>query len=118
MQRTTYKQILSATHGVLNQISNHYRTGKWVGTLNDFITYDESQTLTTPMVRDLLKAIKKGELDLPISFLGKVVRIKTRNWHAVNANDRKAGAHTHKKKHQSKNDCRKSKSQKWSKDEA
>ena len=70
MQRTTYKQILSATHGVLNQISNHYRTGKWVGTLNDFITYDESQTLTTPMVRDLLKAIKKGELDLPISFLG------------------------------------------------
>jgi hypothetical protein len=70
MRRTTYRQILSATHGVLNQISNHYRTGKWVGTLNDFVTYDESQTLTIPMIKDLLKAIKEGEIDLPISFLG------------------------------------------------
>lgn len=45
------------------------------------------------------------------------MRRKTRNWHAVNAHQRKAGAHTDKSKKQSKNACRKSKSQKWSQDE-
>lgn len=39
------------------------------------------------------------------------MRTKTRNWHAVNAHQRKAGAHTDKTKKQSKNACRKSKSQ-------
>jgi len=44
------------------------------------------------------------------------MKIKTRNWHAVNAHQRKGGSHTHKRKHQSKNACRKSKSQRWSDD--
>ena len=67
---TTHQQILVATLGVLEQISTHYRTTRWVGTLNDFVTYDDSQTLTIPMVKDLLKAIKKGEVNLPMSFIG------------------------------------------------
>jgi hypothetical protein len=67
---TTHQQILIATLGVLEQISTHYRTTRWVGTLNDFVTYDDSQTLTIPMVKDLLKAIKKGEVNLPMSFVG------------------------------------------------
>ena len=52
--RTTYRQILTAAHGVLDRIGNHYRTGRWVGTFDDFVTYDTSQTLTTKMVRELL----------------------------------------------------------------
>ncbi len=67
---TTHQQILIATLGVLEQIATHYRTDKWVGTFNDFVTYDDSQTLTIPMVKDLLKAIKKGEVNLPMSFIG------------------------------------------------
>ena len=67
---TTHQEILVATLGVLEQISTHYRTTRWVGTLNDFVTYDDSQTLTIPMVKDLLKAIKKGEVNLPMSFVG------------------------------------------------
>ena len=39
------------------------------------------------------------------------MRTKTRNWHAVNAHQRKAGAHTDKSKKKKKNACRKSKSQ-------
>jgi len=67
---TTHQQILVAALGVLEQISTHYRTTRWVGTLDDFVTYDKSQTLTIPMVKDLLEAISEGEVNLPISFLG------------------------------------------------
>ena len=67
---TTHQQILMATLGVLEQISTHYRTTRWVGTLNDFVTYDDSQTLTIGMVKDLPKAINKGEINLPMSFIG------------------------------------------------
>ncbi len=66
----THQQILVATLGVLEQISTNYRTTRWVGTFNDFVTYDESQTLTTAMVKDLLSAIKSGEVNLPMSFIG------------------------------------------------
>jgi len=69
--RTTYKQILSAAHKVLDTIGSHYRTGRWVGTFDDFVTYDTSQTLTTRMVRELLSCIENGEVDLPISFVGR-----------------------------------------------
>jgi hypothetical protein len=69
--RTTYRQILTAAHGVLDRIGNHYRTGRWVGTFDDFVTYDTSQTLTTRMVRELLSCIENGELDLPISLVGR-----------------------------------------------
>jgi len=68
--RTTYRQILSATHGVLDRISSHYRTGRWVGTFDDFVTYDNSQTLTVNMVKELLSCIEQGEVDLPISLVG------------------------------------------------
>jgi len=44
------------------------------------------------------------------------MRTKTRNWHAVNAHQRKAGSHIDKQKKQSKNACRKSKSQRLNND--
>ena len=69
--QTTYKQILSAAHKVLDTIGSHYRTGRWVGTLDDFVTYDTSQTLTIKMVRELLSCIENGEVDLPISLVGR-----------------------------------------------
>ena len=69
--QTTYKQILSAAHKVLDTIGSHYRTGRWVGTFDDFVTYDNTQTLTTKMVRELLSCIESGEVDLPISLLGR-----------------------------------------------
>ena len=68
---TTHQEILVATLGVLEQISTHYRTTRWVGTLNDFVTYDDSQTLTTAMVEDILGAIEEGQINLPISFIGR-----------------------------------------------
>ena len=68
--QTTYEQILSATHEVLDRIGSNYRTGRWVGSLDDFITYDTSQTLTVRMVKEILSCIENGELDLPISFVG------------------------------------------------
>ena len=69
--QTTYKQILSATHKVLDRIGSNYRTGRWVGTFDDFVTYDTSQTLTVKMVRELLSCIENGEVDLPISLVGR-----------------------------------------------
>ena len=69
--QTTYKQILSAAHKVLDTIGSHYRTGRWVGSFDDFVTYDTSQTLTVKMVRELLSCIENGEVDLPISLLGR-----------------------------------------------
>ena len=48
--QTTYKQILSAAHKVLDFIGSNYRTGRWVGTFDDFVTYDNTQTLTVKMV--------------------------------------------------------------------
>ena len=69
--RTTYRQILSAAHSVLGRIGSHYRTGRWVGTFDDFVTYDTSQTLTTKMVKELLACIENGEVDLPISLVGR-----------------------------------------------
>ena len=67
---TSHKQILVAALGVLEQISTSYRTTRWVGTFNDFVTYDNSQTLTIPMVRELLEAVGQGELHLPMSLIG------------------------------------------------
>ena len=67
---TTHKQILIAALGVIEQISTSYRTTRWVGTFNDFVTYDNSQTLTVTMVRELLEAVGKGELHLPMSLVG------------------------------------------------
>ena len=67
---TSHKQILVAALGVLEQISTSHRTARWVGTFNDFITYDNSQTLTASMVHELLDAIKNGELHLPMSLIG------------------------------------------------
>ena len=58
--QTTYKQILSAAHKVLDTIGSHYRTGRWVGTFDDFVTYDNTQTLTVKMVRELLSCIENG----------------------------------------------------------
>ena len=69
--QTTYKQILSAAHKVLDTIGSHYRTGRWVGSFDDFVTYDTSQTLTVKMVRELLSCIENGEVDLPISLVGR-----------------------------------------------
>ena len=69
--QTSYKQILSAAHKVLDTIGSHYRTGRWVGSFDDFVTYDTSQTLTVKMVRELLSCIENGEVDLPISLLGR-----------------------------------------------
>ena len=68
---TSHKQILIAALGVLEQISTSCRTTRWVGTFNDFVTYDNSQTLTVPMVHELLEAIGKGELHLPMSLVGR-----------------------------------------------
>ena len=68
--QTTYRQILTAAHSVLDRISSHYRTGRWVGTFDDFVTYDNSQTLTVNMVKELLSCIEQGEVDLPISLVG------------------------------------------------
>ena len=67
---TSHKQILIAALGVLEQISTSHRTTRWVGTFNDFVTYDNSQILTVSMVHELLDAIGKGELHLPMSLLG------------------------------------------------
>tara|TARA_A100001011_G_scaffold392541_2_gene480364 strand:- start:496 stop:759 length:264 start_codon:yes stop_codon:yes gene_type:complete len=67
---TSHKQILLAALGVLEQISTSSRTTRWVGTFNDFVTYDNSQTLTISMVQELLDAIKEGELHLPMSLIG------------------------------------------------
>ncbi len=69
--QTTYKQILSAADKVLDTIGSHYRTGRWVGTFDDFVTYDNTQTLTVKMVRELLSCIENGEVDLPISLVGR-----------------------------------------------
>ena len=69
--QTTYKQILSAAHKVLDIIGSHYRTGRWVGTFDDFVTYDNTQTLTVKMVKELLSCIENGEVDLPISLVGR-----------------------------------------------
>jgi hypothetical protein len=41
-----------------------------VGTFDDFVTYDNSQTLTVNMVKELLSCIEQGEVDLPISLVG------------------------------------------------
>ena len=67
---TSHKQILLAALGALEQISTSSRTTRWVGTFNDFVTYDNSQTLTIPMVRELLEAVGQGELHLPMSLIG------------------------------------------------
>jgi hypothetical protein len=67
---TSHKQILIAALGVLDQISTSHRTTRWVGTFNDFVTYDNSQTLTVSMVRELLEAVGEGELQLPMSLVG------------------------------------------------
>ena len=69
--QTTYKEILSAAHKVLDFIGSNYRTGRWVGTFDDFVTYDNTQTLTVKMVRELLSCIENGEVDLPISLVGR-----------------------------------------------
>ena len=67
---TSHKQILVAALGVLEQISTSSRTTRWVGTFNDFVTYDNSQTLTVSMLQELLEAVGKGELQLPMSLVG------------------------------------------------
>ena len=69
--QTTYKQILSAAYKVLDFIGSNYRTGRWVCTFDDFVTYDNTQTLTVKMVRELLSCIENGEVDLPISLVGR-----------------------------------------------
>ena len=67
MYRTNYQQILIAATDVVEYISASSRAPRWVGTLNDFVSYDLSQTLTTTMLSDLISAINNQEIILPIT---------------------------------------------------
>jgi hypothetical protein len=67
MYQTNYQQILLAATDVVEFISASSRAPRWVGTLNDFVSYDLSQTLTIRMLSDLINAINDQEITLPIT---------------------------------------------------
>ena len=79
MYKTNYQQILLAATDVVEFISYSSRAPRWVGTLDDFVTYDLSQTLTTRMLTDLINAINDQEIALPITQIDdKTIVIDTK----------------------------------------
>jgi hypothetical protein len=79
MYKTNYQQILLAATDVVEFISYSSRAPRWVGTLDDFVTYDLSQTLTTRMLTDLINAINDQEIVLPITQIdNKTIVIDTK----------------------------------------
>tara|TARA_R110000796_G_scaffold189685_2_gene306504 strand:+ start:4516 stop:4782 length:267 start_codon:yes stop_codon:yes gene_type:complete len=78
MYRTNYQQILLAATDVVEFISTSSRAPRWVGTLDDFVNYDLSQTLTITMLSDLINAINNQEIALPITQIdSKTVVVNT-----------------------------------------
>ena len=79
MYKTNYQQILLAATDVVEFISYSSRAPRWVGTLDDFVTYDLSQTLTIRMLSDLINAINDQEIALPITQIDdKTIVIDTK----------------------------------------